>query len=192
MCLAIVQPKGKRTPIEHLHKGWIANPDGGGYAFIHENKVAIRKGFGKLKEMLASYNADLHAHPDSPFLIHFRITSMGESTAEYTHPFPIEGGALIHNGTMTGTGAVWDKGPSDTKIFVDRFGKNLSFDIIQANRPEWDEALRGNKIATLYDDGRYQIVNEQDGHWDNEVWYSNTSYKSFWAMGNVTGSDDWE
>lgn len=192
VCLAIVKPKDAIIPIEYLQQGWIANPNGGGYAFVHEGSVIIRKGYMKLRDWLAAYNTDLHANLDSPFLIHFRITSLGESSEKYTHPFAVAGGALIHNGTMSGTGAKYGEGPSDTAIFTERYARHLTFDIIQANRPDWDDALRGNKVATLYNDGRYQIINEQDGKWEDGVWYSNTSHKSYWSSNHATGSSDWE
>ena len=194
MCLAILQPANKRTPIDNLHAGWISNPDGAGYAFVHEGKVVIRKGYMKLKEFLAAYNTDVTAHADSPFLIHFRIRSMGGKDEFNTHPFPIEGGALIHNGTLTGTGAVYHSGDSDTRIFANKFGKHLSYDFVLAHRPDLDEALgAGNKIALLYDDGNYHILNEQQGKWEDGVWYSNHSYKGYFST-NVSplNYDDWE
>lgn len=192
MCLAIVQPKGTKVPLEFLQQGWIANPNGGGYAFVHDGKVAIRKGYMKLKDLLAAYSADLQSHPDSPFLIHFRITSLGETSAKFTHPFAIEGGAMIHNGTLSGTGAKNGEGPSDTAIFAERYAKNLTFDLIAKNRPDWDEALKYSKVATLYDDGRYQIINEQDGFWEDGVWYSNRSHKSYFSSACGIGTEDWE
>lgn len=195
MCIAIVKPAGADIPIAHLSQGWISNPDGGGYGFNVDGKAVIRKGYRKLKDFLAAYNADVKAHPESNFLVHFRIRSMGDKGAEHTHPYQIENGILIHNGTLTGTGAKWDSGPSDTRIFADRFSKNLSFDLIQNNKEKWNAALTSsNKVAILYDDGRYQIINEGSGVWNGDVWYSNRSFVQWNTNTSHYGmlDEDWE
>lgn len=192
MCLAIVQPAGKDIPIGNLQAGWIANNDGAGYAFVRDGKVHIRKGFMKLKEFLPSYTADRKDCPESVFLVHFRITSMGDRSEANTHPFPIDGGALIHNGTLTGTGATYGSGPSDTKLFAERFSKHLSWNFVTAHRPKWDDACRNSKIALLYDDNSYQIINEQDGKWDDGVWYSNNSYRTYFANQHSHLMEDWD
>lgn len=180
MCLAIVKPASVMVPEAHLREGWRRNPDGAGYAFVHDGELQSRKGFMKLKEFLESYNKDVVAHADSPFLIHFRITSMGSTTEENTHPFKIDDGLLIHNGTLTGTGAVYGNGPSDTARFAEMFKSDLSFDFIAKHKAAWDAAVTGSKLCILYKDARYQIINEKDGRWEDGVWYSNTSYKA-WA-----------
>lgn len=185
MCIAIFKPAGVDIPIAHLSQGWICNPDGGGYGFNVDGKAVIRKGYMKLKDFLASYNADVAAHPESNFLVHFRIRSMGAKGQENTHPYQIEKGILIHNGTLTGTGARGSDGPSDTQLFADRFSKNLDFDLIQNNKEKWNQALSSsNKIAILYDDGRYQILNEGSGVWQDGVWYSNRSFVSWSGQNN--------
>ena len=74
------------------------------------------------------------------------------------------------------------------------FGKHLSYDFVLAHRPDLDEALgAGNKIALLYDDGNYHILNEQQGKWDEGVWYSNHSYKGYFSTNaSALNYDDWE
>lgn len=193
MCLAIVKPKGIQVPRAHLQCGWQHNPDGAGYSFVKDGKVVFRKGYMKLKDFLNTYEVDEATNQESNFLIHFRITSQGSSTADNTHPFPIEGGALIHNGTLTGTGSKFGVGPSDTSLFANMFSKNLTYDFVQTHKSKLNLAIRGSKIATLYDDGSYQIINEDEGHWDKGVWYSNYSYKDYKALqyGQYLNAD-WE
>jgi len=178
MCLAIVKPASAVVPEDALRAGWISNSDGGGFAFVSNGEVVIANGYMKLKDFYAAYNSAVEANPDSPFLLHFRICSMGDVSKDNTHPFPIEGGALIHNGTLSGTAARYSTGPSDTKYFVEMFKKDLSFDVIQDNKGKWDAAMGHNKLAMLYNDGRYQIVNEGLGVWEGGVWYSNHSFRT--------------
>lgn len=187
MCLAIVKPASAVISSDNLRNGWLANPDGGGYAYVKEGKVVISKGFRKLKDFMAAYTEDSIRNANSPFLVHFRICSLGEVSDDNTHPYPIDNGALIHNGTLTGTGARYGTGPSDTKLFSQRYRDALSFDFVQKYKPKWDTALSGSKLCMLYEDGRYQIVNEKDGVWDGGIWYSNRSY-----LGSLGRQRPWE
>ncbi len=190
MCLAIVRKPRVAVPEEHLRDGWEHNPDGAGYAFVENGMAVFRKGFMKYKEFLEAYQQDASSNPDSAFLIHFRITSQGAKNAANTHPFVIDGGLLIHNGTLSGTGSVSGTGDSDTCKFAEKYSKNLSFDFVTAYSAQFDEALRGSKLCMLYDDGRYKIVNEKDGVWQDDVWYSNYSYKAYSSFRNQYA--DWE
>lgn len=177
MCLAIVKPINQTIPLQHLQQGWIYNPDGAGYAFTRDGKVVIKKGYSKLKEFLKDYDNDVKDNEASAFLVHFRIRTMGDKSDENTHPFTIPNGAMIHNGSLTGTGSIFDKGGSDTSLFAARFGKHLSYDFVYNKNKELTEAIGTyNKLAMLYDDNRYVIVNEEAGHWNDGVWYSNAGY----------------
>lgn len=190
MCLAIVRKPRVAVPEEYLRNGWEHNPDGAGYAFVENGKAVFRKGFMKYKEFLEAYQQDAANNPDSVFLIHFRITSQGAKNAANTHPFVIDGGLLIHNGTLSGTGSVSGTGDSDTCKFAEKYSKNLSFDFVTAYSAQFDEALRGSKLCMLYDDGRYKIVNEKDGVWVDDVWYSNYSFRAYTNFRNQYA--DWE
>ena len=182
MCLAIVKKPRVVIPESHLKEGWNHNPNGGGYAFVKDGAVQTRNGFMKYKDFAASYAEDFADNPDSVFLLHFRITSQGDSSADNTHPFPIMGGAMIHNGTLTGTGSKYGVGPSDTKLFAERYSAVLSYDFVIDNKFKLNEAIRGSKVCLLYDDGKYAIINEADGKWEDDVWYSNYSYRTYTGL----------
>lgn len=178
MCIAIVKPAGVDVSEETLSICWRSNPDGAGYAFVEDGKVVIRKGYMKLKDFLKAYEED--KAKDSPFLIHFRITSQGSKDEFNTHPFSIKDGAAIHNGTLDGTGAEYGKGPSDTKIFLRQFGDWLTYDNVEKYKKELGDAIRtSNKIAMLFSDKRYQILNESMGNWHEGAWYSNYTYRNY-------------
>ena len=179
MCLAIFKPAKSNITEDILSQGWLGNSDGAGFAYVHKGKVVISKGYMKLQEFLEAYRTASKLHAKSPFIIHFRIKSMGAKNEDNTHPFPIEGGALIHNGTLTGTKAEWDKGPSDTALFAQRYFSHLSYAEVHANKEEFEEAVVYNKIAMLYNSGQYIILNEKNGVWHNDVWYSNHSFKAW-------------
>lgn len=176
MCLAIFKPANQVIPVDHLREGWISNPDGGGFAFVRKGKVVVRKGFMQLKEFLAAYETVSKKNPDSPMLVHFRIRSMGGKGEENTHPFEFNNTALIHNGTLSGTGAQPNNGKSDTCLFVEKYKDLLTYDNLNKHKKEFDDAIGYNKMALLFGDGRHLILNEQGGYWRNDIWYSNLSY----------------
>lgn len=178
MCLAIFKPADSVIPEANLVLGWESNPDGAGFAYVKDGSVVVEKGFMKLKDFMSNYRECSKANRSSPFIIHFRIRSLGSKEKDNTHPFIIDGGALIHNGTISGTGADYNRGYSDTKIFSDTFKSNLTYEFVSNNINSLEEALGYNKIVILYDNGKHKIINEKSGHWKDDVWYSNTSYVS--------------
>lgn len=177
MCLAIVKPADATIPPDNFKQGWISNPDGGGYGFIDKNgNTVVRKGFSKLKEMEDAYAVDVKQYADSPFLVHFRICTMGAKDEDNTHPFSIENGLLIHNGTISGTAAVYGSGKSDTALFAESVSKHFTYDFVKQHAQELNDILSYNKVAVLFKDKRYAILNESKGYWDGGVWYSNRGY----------------
>lgn len=173
MCLAIYKPANSTVSEDHLTCGWRHNPGGAGFAYVHKNKVEISKGFMKLQEFLEAYREAVHKNKKSPFLIHFRIPSMGHSGPDNTHPFQFKYGALIHNGTMYGTGASHGVGKSDTAMFAERYGDRLTYETVEKYKEDMNEALSYNKVVLLYHDSRYQILNEKEGVWLKGAWFSN-------------------
>ena len=191
MCLAIVCPVGSFVPLDFLKQGWVSNPDGAGYAFTRDGKVVVKKGYGKLKTFMEDYHKDVRDNDESAFLVHFRIRTMGDRSDKNTHPFIIPNGAMIHNGSLTGTNCKYDVGDSDTSAFASRFGKHLTYDFVYNKNKELGDAIGDyNKLAMLYDDNRYVIVNEERGHWHDKVWYSNTSYKRYSGSYNFPEEDE--
>lgn len=177
MCLAIFKPGNLVIPEAHLKTGWQRNCDGAGFAYVKDAKVQIVKGFMTLKEFLASYNQHFNDNKHSPFLIHFRIRTYGGKTPGNTHPFPIKGGALIHNGSISGVGSSSIDGDSDTALFARKYADVLSYDTLKKHKKDFEDAVGYNRIAFLYDDKSYIILNEHSGEWHDDIWYSNDSYR---------------
>jgi predicted glutamine amidotransferase len=177
MCMAIFKPAKIVVKEEHLRNSWIANPDGAGFAYVKGGKVVVEKGYLSVKEFLAAYETAFKKNKNSPFLIHFRIRSMGDRGAVHTHPYMFQHGALIHNGTIHGTGAAYGTGPSDTELFARRFGAMMTFENVTALKDKLEKALDFNKIVILYPSKEAIILNEPKGTWDDGVWFSTTAYQ---------------
>ena len=181
MCVAILTKTDNVIPFDQLRQGWTINSDGGGFAFVKDDKVEIRKGYMEFEDFYKAYvdAADKYAGT-SPFLVHMRITTSGGTSPNNCHPFPIKNGALIHNGVMftpTGNRA----GPShdrksDTRVFAESLYNILHLEHVKKAQRELRKAIgSGNKMAFLYDDKSYFILGEDSGYWRDGIWYSNNT-----------------
>lgn len=107
MCvIAVINKDDKRPTVEEVKAMWDTNPSGGGAAWREGGKVKWDKGLDLDK--MQQYNQELSA----PYVLHFRIPSIGGPTKLLTHPFPIDPavpldlqgetsvGVLFHNGTL--------------------------------------------------------------------------------------------
>lgn len=176
MCIAIFKPADKTVKESYLKESFRYNRDGAGFAYVQNGEVKIDKGHMSYDSFITAYRTALEENKDSPFLIHFRIATLGSKDEVNTHPFPIKDGALIHNGSMVGTGAKQADGASDTSLFASKLYDKLSFSVVNKAKSELEDALSFNKVVLLYKDKSFVILNENLGHWNDGVWYSNRSY----------------
>lgn len=181
MCLAILCPSKTIIAEDKLFRGFTSNPDGAGFAYVDNGEVVISKGYMNFPPFYKAYKSAREKYPDSPFLIHFRIRTQGARDESNTHPFPIRDGAVIHNGSISGTVATAQIGPSDTACFATKFKESLTFDVLNKHKAEFETALGSyNKLVFLFKDGKHVILNEKAGGWMNEeggeAWFSNTYF----------------
>lgn len=119
MCVIAVKNKGSSISEETFKKMWDRNDDGAGFIarkgdskeWIHE------KGIMKYDEALEKVKPYLGE--DSDIIVHLRIKSRGNITAELTHPFPYakndkEKRFIFHNGTVKILSAFGDCSDSGT------------------------------------------------------------------------------
>lgn len=141
--------------------------------------VTVTRRYLDFTAMYDHYAKDWSENPESVFLMHFRWATHGSVSVKNCHPFPLAmGGALIHNGVLGIEGL--NKDASDTKFFVKNIVDKLPEGWV--DQPWWQQVLTKyigytNKVAMLFNDGRYLILNEKLGEWKDGVWYSNDSWK---------------
>ena len=181
MCIAINSPKGTTPKKESLKESFKNNPHGGGFAFVDDGKIIIKKGFMDFNKFFRAYNdANLQSKNK---LIHFRIKTSGKINYENCHPFMVTDKlAMIHNGVIPNFGN--DK-ISDTREFISM----VLAPIIKENGLEvltnqtFIETMRdligSSKLVFLDNKGKSYIINETLGHYNCDVWFSNSSYKSY-------------
>lgn len=178
MCVAILTLPTKVVPADTLGRYFDGNRDGAGFAYIdplNNAGVVIDKGYFKKEDFLDKY-ADLvrrKVNEKFPVLIHARIATMGKKNRDNCHPFRIRGGALIHNGVLW-SGSI-NAEMSDTREFAHKAHNILTYDDLSVNIERMSKAVGSyNKLAMLFDDGRHIIINEEQGTWQDGVWYSNS------------------
>jgi hypothetical protein len=177
MCIAIVRPRRTVITDEILRHCASQNRDGGGYAFVKEDKVEVRKGFFEIGDFIASYRADERDNPDSNFLIHFRISTGGDRSADNTHPFSNGKTAIIHNGSFFYPGQT---GPSDTNILASAILEYATPGKVGEQLTKIGELVGYyNKMAFLFSDNTYLIANAAQGTWDNGIWYSHSGFRPY-------------
>lgn len=175
MCIAILTKAGASVPRELLGMYFDGNRDGAGFAYINaEDKVEIDKGYFSRESFLDKYEKLLaDGRNAKPMLLHARIATTGKVGRDNCHPFNIKDGALIHNGTFWYGGR--DAEFSDTRAFAATLHNVLTYDDINVNLKRIQLAVGGtNKVAMLFNEGKYLILNEDMGTWHDNVWYSNS------------------
>jgi glutamine amidotransferase len=181
MCLAIYKPSKVSIDWDALEEGFRCNSHGAGFVTVHGGKLTISKGFFTFDAFRAAYLP----YERMQAAIHFRLATHGEKDAGNCHPFPVTDEiAMIHNGVLP-IDTSDDKSRSDTWHYVEYVLKPLaaesrSFYSHSSIKFLGEAAISGSKFVFLRADGDWTIWNQDEGHWADDVWFSNKSYqKSF-------------
>ena len=92
MCIIVIKPAGIKLPaMNTLENCWYNNNDGAGLMYAAGGTVHIEKGFMSLKDFKAALKRLKKSidEVNTPVVMHFRITTHGETAPGNTHPFPI-------------------------------------------------------------------------------------------------------
>lgn len=202
MCILIYADGGKTIPRKHLESSCESNPDGFGWAIIagdpeqgwriiHDKSMIASKAMDTFEKARAE-------HPDYPAMFHARIATHGSVNIDNCHPFHVEAGTMLaHNGILP----IKERdGRSDTRQFAEEWLPTLGVSELLDDPDgfaQLEHFTRGSKLVVLSVSPTLQkfayIVNEDDGHWVDGVWYSNSSYKwsnygSYRTFGYTPGS----
>jgi hypothetical protein len=187
MCLLIVAKK-EFPSVSVLRSAEMSNRDGGGIAWVEDGKVRWHKGI-KVDDML-QYEAK-----GGPWLIHFRLATVGGKGAALCHPFPVDtevnlslqGKAdrvLGHNGHF----AQWDKMilnslDSKSKLPDGPWSDTRGIAYLTAKYGESFLTLIDEKIAILDSTGEIKIFSPNKWHKETgkEIFYSNNPYVRSWG-----------
>lgn len=203
MCVIVAKEAGINMPSEDKLKNCFDhNRDGAGIMLASKGKVFGFKGYMTWESFKAALNK-LEKRFGSlrklPVVMHFRIGTHGENIPENTHPFPlcanydkmrethwVSAQGVAHNGIISALSYHPDisaENVSDTMVFVKRVIAPIAKTTVISSRPDILEGLglmAGSKLAFL--DGSGKIVTAGAFVKDEEVLYSNSSYKPYAAL----------
>jgi len=181
MCIAITKNKDKIIPHETLRTCFTNNPDGAGFATLNsKGKMAVYKGFFTFESFIKAWKP--HEHQQA--LIHFRIKTHGLLNEENCHPFVVTDDLVfIHNGIIS---MPKDNERSDTILFNEQFIKPLveEYGVTIIRNPIIqsliEDRISSSKLAFLDRTKKeFVIMNEELGNYQDEVWFSNMSWKPY-------------
>lgn len=186
MCLLVFSEAGSKIDISRLEQAALNNPDGFGFAIHCGDSIIRDKGmdFYEVLEKFEKQRAIHHGHA----MFHLRIATHGSVNKKNCHPFVVGNDArtvLGHNGVLPFEMPKNDV-RSDTKYFAEVLLPKHG-GVVALNDPEYREKLAkqitGSKFVIMTADPRadkqWYIINEQAGHWDEGVWWSNKSYEKW-------------
>lgn len=201
MCIAIYCGADHTLTESELRRGWSANPDGGGFAYVDRFGALTTYRTMELESYLSAYDEAKDRNPGSAFSVHMRIATSGTVSKRNVHPFRQDRAtAWIHNGILP-TRPIGKR--SDTAVFVEDYLPQLGS--LWMDNPYLvsivEEYCAGSKLVGITTNPkaaeRAYIINEADGFWSGSVWYSNRSceapsakYVSAWRIPSASGADD--
>lgn len=168
-----------------MWRGWAVNKDGAGFSYVdREGQLQVKKGYIAYSDFDGDLKAAYEEHgKHSPFLIHMRYATRGTVTSANTHPFHLRPtdspeAALAHNGTMFTPEGNWagtkDDLKSDSRVFAAALNNVLGKPIVSRVKKRLEKSITvRNKVVLLYADKSFIILNEDEGYWKDDIWYSN-------------------
>jgi glutamine amidotransferase len=157
------------------------NPDGFGFAILLDSHIARFRSMN-YNETADEFQRMREYYPETWAMFHHRFSTGGGETVENCHPFTWahdERIAIGHNGVLPIPAG---KRKSDTRIWTENHLGNLDPTVVDGT--QWmqrtEKWLGSSKavILSAHPETEYglYILNEHLGHWEDGVWWSNTSY----------------
>lgn len=178
MCIAILNTKkAGQLPKSQIKNSWDNNNMGAGLLWTNKKGLNVFKSYD-YDTFLDKYVEIRKDNEVGNIVLHFRIATSGYNGEHNLHPFLVSDKlGFVHNGVISGLGS---KEFSDTYEFNDMLKKfNHSFINCDMSRYFIANYIGNSKLVFLDSNDKYNIINEQLGHWKDDNWYSNDSYKSY-------------
>lgn len=180
MCIAILQRSNSEDlDWDTFERCSQRNDDGMGLMWVENGEIKVWKSLDRLDLMFDKYK-DLREKYNMPIALHFRNATKGEVTLDNCHPFFVnEDMAMMHNGTLSIK--VDEKGKSDTLEFRDHILRNMPEGWIHDS--EWRKMVNKysgwSRFILTCSTGEFYVINEDEGYWVDNVWYSNNDFRSY-------------
>jgi hypothetical protein len=176
---------------EYLYNASENNPHGYGFAVNHGDRIVTGRSM-KYERLIERFITEMGQSENPTGMYHARYSTHGTTTLENNHPFRVDGRkdiVLGHNGMLPITPRAGDN-RSDTRIFAEETLGSIGIEQLDDKDGfrRLEQFTAGSKVAILTNapelrDSVY-ILNEDDGHWDKGIWWSNTGYKNSYGYSN--------
>lgn len=192
MCIAVHVPKGITSVTEKIvRRCFENNSDGGGFIIPEPHKVQVYKGFFTVDSFVQALMPHLETNAHG-VVFHCRIMTHGARDKKNCHPHKVvkHNAAFVHNGIISMMQKDKEDKASDSILFGRWCFGNLPQDWYKnaTIRALIEHAIGGsNKIVYVSECGDVTILNEDNGSWDEGVWYSNKSYNYTTYKGSYKG-----
>lgn len=196
MCIMLYVSPGAKFPHEKVLDWYGRNGDGLGSVFAHGEKLHIDKVMPlDAIDAHAFCNRAVKSANGSPLIIHFRYATSGPVDKAGTHPHLVRSDlALAHNGVLD---IDHDRRrESDTQAYIRDYLSPIlggCRDPIARLRGPLGAVIgahvAGSKFLLMDRHGEVAIINEDEGHWSEGVWYS---YPAWRAKKHRKIADDWD
>lgn len=183
MCLLTFMPGYVSPDMSRFEIAAKENPDGFGWAILEQNQI-LRFRSMNFDEAADKFMVARRVH-QGPAIFHFRWATHGSEDVDNCHPFLLGGdpdSVMGHNGILP---LDIPKGDlrSDTRVFAETIMPSIG-GIGALDDEEYVQKLAkwaaGSKLVFMTNnpDAKHDwyILNEADGHWDKDMWWSNRSY----------------
>jgi predicted glutamine amidotransferase len=181
MCIAILN-KNNELSLDTIETCWDNNPQGAG--LLWADKRGFLRSFKTyyLHDFYRNYLEVIDEAKNGTVILHFRIATQGFRNMDNLHPFINQKSGLgfVHNGIISQF--VDHRNPkSDTALFNEKVVSFLPKSIIhdkKMQRKLAENVRTYNKLIFMNHNGDTAIINEAQGVWDGDNWFSNDSYCS--------------
>lgn len=203
MCMLTFLSPDAYPDVEALTNGAEMNDDGHGFAIVtkHARNPIVRR-YMSSKVAIEEFDRLRAQYPDGPALFHSRWGTGGEVTTRNAHPFRVDRQTVLaHNGVLPramqpGKGD-WR---CDTRLFAEDMLKGEDLSDTKVRNQIAYVIGKSNKLvilSTRLDYKSFYIVNEDQGHWVDGVWYSNLDFTGYWnrriaSTNPLLQGDGWE
>lgn len=178
MCIAILNTKKAGSlPKSYIKNSWENNNMGAGLLWSEDGKLKVFKSYD-YNSYLDKYYEIRENKSIGNIVLHFRIATSGYKGEHNLHPFLVNNDlGFVHNGVIFGLG---NKEFSDTYEFNTILGK-FKHDFTNCDVTKYfiSNYIGSSKLIFLNSKDEYTIINEENGHWKDDNWFSNDSYKEY-------------
>lgn len=175
MCIAIANYK-RTLSKKHLKNSWKNNDDGAGLLWVEKGKLKVYKQLTDFNAFYTKY-IEIRSKIKTPIILHFRIGTHGVKNEDNLHPFICsEEVGFVHNGIISGWGnAIISDTNEYNNVILSKLPKG--FEQNEASLYLIQESIGHSKLIFLNTRNEVSIVGEDLGHWVDDTWFSNESYK---------------